>query len=162
MKYPLLHVAAVALASLPITAQAQDAAIPAEDVTAFEACFIQMMIDNPDNPMLELIGPISCGERTISMGQTCDGLDYMLFDRRAVCKTGDLAFWQEQVAAQAEAALADGRGGLGLTHTSGLERCAELDAEGEDSTQCLIELNWRSSMEFIAAALVADLATQSE
>ena len=128
------------------------------DVIAFEACFLQMMIDNPGNPMLEIIGPAICGERNIPMGQTCDALGYMLFESRAGCNADDLAYWQAQVEERANAAIADGRNGLGMMHDSGLERCDEVEAAGEDPIKCRIEINWSSSMQFIAADLVASLA----
>lgn len=143
-------------------ALAQGSAPLRGDVAAFEACFIQLMLDNPDNPVLSVMGPIVCGERHIPMGQTCEVLDYLLFERRTACKPDDLAFWQAQVDTRAAAAIADGRAGVGDLHSSGLERCTELEAAGDDPLDCQIEINWRTSMEFIAAALVADLTEASE
>ncbi len=159
---PFLAFALCALTSLPAAAFAQASDLPRGDITAFEACFIQLMLDNPDNPMVGMTGPILCGERNIPMGQSCDTLDYLLFDRRKVCKTDDLAFWQRQVDTRAAASVADGREGVGGLHESGLAHCAEVEAAGSDPTDCLIEIHWRTSMEFIAAGLVASLSEASQ
>ncbi|SMX32614.1 hypothetical protein [Octadecabacter ascidiaceicola] len=141
---------------------AEDATIPQEDVTGFEACFIQLMIDNPDNAMLEVMGPIVCGERHVPMGQSCDALGYMLFDRREACKQDDLVFWQAQVETRAAAAVEEGRSGVGMLHLSGLQRCQEELDEGPERLDCKIEINWRTSMEFIAADLIAELVGDAE
>ncbi|AKS46622.1 hypothetical protein SAMN05444287_1739 [Octadecabacter temperatus] len=144
------------------SAMAEDADIPQEDVTGFEACFIQLMIDNPDNAMLEVMGPIVCGERHVPMGQSCDALGYVLFDRRDACKQDDLVFWQTQVETRAAAAVDAGRAGVGMLHLSGLERCQDEIDDGPERLECEIEINWRTSMEFIAADLVAELVGDTE
>jgi hypothetical protein len=155
---PLRGVAtAVALSCLATTGHAQAASPLKGDITAFEACFIQLMIENPDNPMLDMIGPIVCGERFIPMTQSCDALGYMLFDRRAVCKSDDLVFWQSQVTHRAEAAIAKGRNGTGGLYDDGLTLCDDVAAAGDDPIDCLIEIHWRTALEFVAADLVADL-----
>jgi hypothetical protein len=154
---PLRGVAtAVALICLASASHAQAASLKG-DITAFEACFIQLMIENPDNPMLDMIGPIVCGERHIPMTQSCDALGYMLFDRRAVCKSDDLVFWQSQVTHRAEAAIATGRNGTGGLYDDGLTLCDDVAAAGDDPIDCLIEIHWRTALEFVAADLVADL-----
>ena len=155
---------ALAVVASPVQAQRleQDLDLPQGDITAFETCFIQMMIDNPDNPMVGVSGPVICGERTIPMGQTCDPLDYLLFERRAVCKPADLEFWQAQVAARETHALSDGREGIGVLHRQGLERCAADVPEGDDRRDCLIEIYWRTAMTFIAADLHSELMQASE
>ncbi|HCP81513.1 MAG TPA: hypothetical protein DIT67_07920 [Octadecabacter sp.] len=132
------------------------------DIVGFETCFIQMMIDNPGNPMLEVMGPIVCGERHIPMGQTCDALGYMLFDRREACKQDDLVFWQAQVETRASAAVEKGRTGVGTLYQSGLERCVEEIADEAERLDCEIEISWRTSMEFMAADLVAELVGEAE
>jgi len=144
--------------SLATVGVAQDPTPLRGDVTAFETCFIQLLLDNPDNFMTEMIGPAICGERHIPMGQTCDALGYMLFDRRSACKRDDLVFWQAQVDLRTAAAIADGRSGVGAMYTDGLERCDEVAGAGNDPLSCLIELHWRTALEFIAADLVSDLA----
>lgn len=132
------------------------------DVIGFETCFIQMMIDNPDNPMLEFMGPVICGERHIPMQQSCNFLDYMLFEKRDACKHDDLAIWQAQVNNREAAAIADGRLGLGAMHQSGLDRCNEESEGGIARLDCEIEINWRSTMEFMAADLVAELVGETQ
>ena len=127
------------------------------DVTAFEVCFLQLMVDNIDNPLAAISGPIICGERHVPMRQTCDLIGYMTLDSRTTCKADDLAFWQAQVATREALALADGRGGVGFLYDQGLERCEEVTAEGTDPTDCLIEINWRTTMEFLSADLLAGL-----
>lgn len=150
------------LFSVGTISAAQEPATLQGDVTAFEACFIQLLLDNPDNPMLDVMGPIVCGERHVPMGQTCDALGYMLFDRREACKRDDLVFWQGQVETRAADAIEDGRSGVGVLHLSGLERCNEEIAEGPERLDCEIEINWRTSMEFIAADLVAELVGKAQ
>jgi hypothetical protein len=155
---PLCGVAtAVALTCLASAGHAQAASPLKGDITAFQACFIQLMIENPDNPMLDMIGPIVCGERHIPMTQSCDALGYMLLDRRAACKSEDLVFWQSQVARRAEATIAKGRNGAGGLYEDGLTLCDDVAAEGNDPIDCLIEIHWRTALEFVAADLVADL-----
>ena len=141
---------------------AEDAPDLQGDEIGFETCFIQLLIDNPVNPMLEVMGPIVCGERHIPMGQTCDALGYMLFDRREACKQDDLAFWQAQVETRASVAIEEGRTGVGTSYASGLERCTEEVADGPERLDCEIEVNWRTSMEFMAADLVAELVGESQ
>ena len=141
---------------------AEEAAPLQGDVTGFEACFIQLLLDNPSNPMLEMMGPIVCGERHIPMGQTCDALDYMLFERRSACKPDDLVFWQAQVEARAAAAIEDGRAGVGALYVTGLEHCHEEIEDGLERLDCEIEINWRTSMEFMAADLVAELVGETQ
>lgn len=157
MRTVLASALASALVVCATGVQAQDTDALQGDVNAFETCFIQLMIDNPDNPMLDVFGPIVCGERHVPMGQTCDAIGYVLFDRRAQCKADDLAFWQEQVSTRSAAMVAKGRIGTGSLYDSGLERCGEIEAEGDDPIDCLIEMNWREVMSFLAADLVADL-----
>ncbi len=127
------------------------------DVTGVETCFLQLMIDNPDNPTLDRVGPIICGERHIPLGQTCDAVGYLLFDTRSVCKVDDLAFWQDQVNTRQVAALSEGRAGASFAYDEGLVQCDALEVGGEDPLDCRIELNWRTTLEFVAADLVAEL-----
>jgi hypothetical protein len=112
--------------------------------------------------MLDMIGPIVCGERHIPITQSCDALGYMLFDRRAVCKTDDLVFWQSQVTHRAEAAIAQGRNGTGGLYDDGLTLCDDVAAAGDDPIDCLIEIHWRTALEFVAADLVADLTGEEQ
>ena len=150
------------LTCLGSVGHAQEAAPLQGDVTAFETCFIQLLLDNQENPMLGVMGPILCGERNIPMGQTCDAMGYMLFDRREACKQDDLVFWQAQVEIRAAAAIVDGRGGVGITHDSGIAGCDEVSADGGDPLDCLIEINWRTTMEFMAVDLVAELVGDTQ
>jgi hypothetical protein len=147
----------LALTCLGSTVHAQSIAFLKGDTNAFEVCFVQLMIENPDNSTLDLIGPILCGERHIPMGQTCDAMGYMLFDRRPVCHAEDLVFWQTQVTRRADAAIAEGRTGTGGLYGEGLTLCEEVAAAGDDPVNCLIEIHWRTALEFVAADLVADL-----
>lgn len=133
---------------------------PAEldgDVTGFEVCFLQLMVDNIDNPLAALGGPLICGERHVPMRQTCNLIGYMTLDSHTACKADDLAFWQAQVTAREALAIADGRGGAGFLYDQGLKRCDEVAAEGNDPIDCLIEIHWRTTMEFLAADLLAGL-----
>lgn len=136
------------------------AATPADlrgDVPGFEVCFLQLMVDNAGNPLAEVSGPFLCGERHIPLRQTCDLVGYLTLDSRNACKADDLVFWQAQVATRAALAIADGRSGVGVLHDEGLARCAQLAAGGTDPVDCLTEINWRTTMEFLAADLLADL-----
>lgn len=148
----------LALTCLASSGHAQSVALLKGDVLAFEACFIQLMIKKPDNSTLDMIGPIICGERHIPMGQSCDALGYMLFDRRAASHAEDLVFWQSHVSRRAEAAIAEGRNGTGGLYGDGLTLCEEVAAAGDDPVDCLIKIHWRTVLEFVAADLVADLA----
>ncbi len=66
-------------------------------------------------------------------------------------------FWQSQGPRRAEAAIARGRNGTGGLYGDGLTPCDDVAAAGDDPIDCLIEIHWRTALEFVAAALVADL-----
>lgn len=140
-----------------VPALAQSAAQVQGDVTAFEVCFLNLMIDNTDNPIAGLAGPVICGERHVPMRQSCSFVEYIPLESRTDCKARDLAFWREQVAVREAVAQAEGRSGVGDLHRSGLIRCDSLEAEGRDATDCRIEINWRTTMEFLASDLMVGL-----
>lgn len=127
----------------------------AGDIPAFEVCFLQLLVDNIDNPLAAIGGPLICGERHVPMRQSCEFVRYLTLDSRTACKADDLAFWQAQVAAREALAMADGRSGAGFLYDQGMTRCEEVAAEGTDPVDCLIEIHWRTTMEFLAAELLA-------
>ncbi|MEJ6397917.1 hypothetical protein [Yoonia sp. 208BN28-4] len=136
---PAAAIAMMLAVASPVAAQ--DEAPP-----RYLTCVDDTIRSNLDNPFVDLLAIVTCGERYAPPRHSCVGLQYMMRHTAASCEEQDHAYWSGQLALWQARLDAEGGQESSLMQP-GLERCAE---EPENVLVCETEVYWREVLGFMS------------